>query len=101
MDFKLSSAAEICFELSRRLKAQRLAKNIKQQELAVRAGVSVGTVKNLETHGQASLETWIRIIMALDLIHDLERLFTLKLQSIAEMERLEQLKTKILRRRAR
>ncbi len=101
MHFILSSSREICYELGQRLKAQRLAKNIKQQELAERVGISVGTIKNLESKGQASLEIWIRIIMALDLTQDLESLFTLKIDSISEMEKIEKYKSKKIPRRAR
>ncbi|HEY8272192.1 MAG TPA: helix-turn-helix transcriptional regulator [Pseudobdellovibrionaceae bacterium] len=101
MDFKLSTAQEICYELGQRLKTQRLAKNVKQQELAEQAGISVGTVKNLESKGQASLENWIRIIIALDLTQDLEALFTLKIRSISEMEKMEKLKSNKISRRAR
>jgi transcriptional regulator with XRE-family HTH domain len=101
LDFNLSTAQEICQELGHRLKTQRLAKNIKQQELADRSGISVGTVKNLESKGQASLESWIRVIMALDLIADLEPLFSLKFHSISEMEKLEKLRAKKTPRRAR
>jgi transcriptional regulator with XRE-family HTH domain len=87
--------------LGQRLKTQRLAKNVKQQELAEQAGISVGTVKNLESKGQASLENWIRIIIALDLTQDLEALFTLKIRSISEMEKMEKLKSNKISRRAR
>ena len=101
LDFKLSTHNEICRELGLRLRTQRLMKNIKQQDLADRAGIAVGTIKNLESKGQSSLETLVRIVGALDLIHDLEPLFTLKIRSIAQMEKLEKLNSKKIPRRAR
>lgn len=91
LDFKLSTTQEICQTLGQRLKQQRLLKRLKQQELAARAGVSLGTIKNLEAKGQSSLETLIRIVAALDLVSEMEKLFTLKLQSIAQMEKIEKL----------
>ena len=99
LDFKLATPEEVCLELGRRLKIQRLSKNFKQQDLADRAGVSVGTIKNLEAHGHSSLETWIRVSAALDLIQEIEPLFRSKIRSIAEMEKTEQAFT--LRKRAR
>ena len=85
----LAANEEICRELGSRLKAQRLARNLSQQELAARAGVSAGTVKNLENKGQSSLESLVRIVSALDLVEELGGLFVLRTGSIAEMERAE------------
>lgn len=101
MDFNLATSKEICQELGLRLKAWRLTKNIKQEELAGRAGVSVGTIKNIESKGQVSLLTWIQVIIALDLTKDIEILFKSKAKSIADMEREEEYKYKNLKRRAR
>jgi transcriptional regulator with XRE-family HTH domain len=49
-----------------------------QVELAQRAGLSSGTVKNLETKGQASLESFVHIVAALGLADDLGELFRSK-----------------------
>lgn len=101
MNFKLSTQREICLELGKRLKHQRLLKNLKQLELAKRAGVAVGTVKNLESKGQCSLETLVRLVTALGLTDDLENLFLPKIVSIAQMEEFEKLNSPKIRRRAR
>lgn len=101
LDFKLSTPREICTELGQRLKKQRLSQNIKQEELAGRAGVSVGTVKNLEGKGQSSLSSLVRIVVALDLVQELGSLFELKVQTIADLERLEKFRSKKVPRRAR
>lgn len=90
MSFLLSTPAEIGQELGRRLRAQRLAQSMGQVELAERAGVSAGTIKNLEGKGQASLQSLLRVVAALGLIDELQDLFIPKLRSIAEMERAEQ-----------
>lgn len=101
LNFNLATHSEICHELGERLRTQRLAKNMKQQELADRAGVAVGTVKNLESKGQSSLETLVRIVFVLDLIQELDALFKVKIQSIAQMEKIEKLLNSQIRRRAR
>lgn len=84
--FELASATEIGAELGSRIRDQRLAQNLKQTDLAGRAGVSPGTVRNLESKGQASLESLLRIVMALGLAGTLSELFVLPQTSIKEME---------------
>lgn len=92
LDFGFASPDEVCKVLGARLKAQRLAQSITQVELAARAGVSAGTVKNLESKGQSSMESVVRVGLVLGLTEDLQTLFTLKLKSIAQMEQAEQAK---------
>jgi len=99
--FQLALPSEICRELSSRLRRQRLLKNIRQQELAKRSGLSVGTIKNIETKAQVSLENFIRILCALGLAGDLENLFKIEAQSIADLEKIEKMKNKKIRKRAR
>jgi transcriptional regulator with XRE-family HTH domain len=101
LDFNLMTSAEVCNALGSRLRLQRLSKKIKQQELADRAGVAVGTVQNLESKGQSSLETLVRIIIALDLISELSELFNLKVTSIAQFEKMEELLNQNIRKRVR
>jgi len=101
LDFKLASQKEICAELGRRLKMQRLLKKFKQQDLAVMAGVSVGTVKNLEAKGQSSIESLVRVTMALDLTQELATLFEIKISSIDQMARIEKLSMDRIPRRVR
>jgi transcriptional regulator with XRE-family HTH domain len=100
LNFKLATHNEICKELGRRLREQRLARNLKQKDLADRAGVAVGTVKNLESKGLTSLETLIRVVVVIDLVQELERLFLFEPHSIDEMEKLDQIRSSE-RRRAR
>ncbi|MBY0238815.1 MAG: helix-turn-helix domain-containing protein [Burkholderiaceae bacterium] len=88
LDFAFATHQEICAELGQRLKRQRLVQALTQKDLAERAGVALGTVKNLEAKGISSLESLIRIVMALGLLDDLASLFELQATySIAQMER--------------
>jgi transcriptional regulator with XRE-family HTH domain len=89
MDFSFASHAEICAELGARLRRQRLAQLLSQSELAARAGVSVGTVKTLESSGAVSLDTLVRVCFALGVVDDLAGLFELRVHSVADMERRE------------
>ena len=89
MVFTLSTATEILSTLGSRLRAQRLAQGFSQRDLAQMAGLSLGALRKLEHDGQCSLETLIRVVLALGLVEELEDLFVLKRQSIAQMEQAE------------
>ena len=90
LDFYMAPYGDVCKALGSRLKAQRIAQSITQDELAARAGISVGTVKNLESKGQSSIESFVRLALTLGLADDLQALFKLKISSIAQMEQAEQ-----------
>ena len=86
MTFNLSTPAEILHALGIRLREQRLAQSLTQRELAQMAGLSLGAVRKLESDGQCSLETLVRVVQALGLLEALDDLFVLKRQSIAQMQ---------------
>ncbi|MBR8657561.1 helix-turn-helix transcriptional regulator [Achromobacter sp. Marseille-Q0513] len=89
MSFNLASTAEILRALGSRLRTQRLAQGLPQRELAQMAGLSLGALRKLEGSGQSSLETLIRVTQALGLAGELEDLFVLRRQSIAQMAQAE------------
>lgn len=89
MSLALKSKDEILSLLASRLRAQRLAQELSQQELARMAGLSLGAVRKLETSGQSSLETLVRVVRSLGLLGELESLFVLRQESIAQMEQRE------------
>jgi transcriptional regulator with XRE-family HTH domain len=86
LSLTLATSGEIGCELGARLRLHRLAQNLQQTELAARAGVSEGTVRNLEKKGQATLESWLHIVMALGLVDELSDLFVFKPVSIKALE---------------
>ena len=89
LNFGLSTVDEIATELGARLKVLRLAQGLQQGELASRAGVSRTTVTTLENQGQTTLASLLKVVMALGREADLEPLFEIKIQSIAQMEQAE------------
>lgn len=89
MTISLAPFNEILQTLGQRIRAQRLAQGLTQNELAQMAGLSLGALRKLESTGQSSLETLIRVVQALGLVQELEDLFVLKRQSIAQMEQAE------------
>lgn len=101
LDFAFSTINEITAALGLRLKAVRLSQSLTQADLAERAGVSVGTVKSLERSGQSSVTSLVRVVQALGLSDQLQSLFVLTVQSIAEMERAQLAKRQRAPRKAR
>ncbi len=101
LDLSFATADEIAQELARRLKAARLAQGLQQPELALRAGVSAGTVKALENKGQSTVASLIRVVQALGLTQDLQQAFVLPVRSIADMEQAQQASRRRAPRRLR
>lgn len=92
LDFIFATSEEIRLEIGSRLKTQRLARGWSQIELAGRAAVAKGTLQNLENKGVGTLDSFIRVVLALDLSDQLQTLFNMKVQSIAQMEAAEKAK---------
>lgn len=61
----------ILSELGDRMRARRLRLNHTQEETALQAGVSVGTIKNLEK-GVGTLLSFIAVLRVLDLLDQLD-----------------------------
>ena len=65
------TARAISEEVGQRVKAARLNENLTQQELAQKAGISRTAVVYVEK-GKAKLETFISVLIALDMTKQLE-----------------------------
>ena len=59
------SSDEITRAIATRLKRRRLAHQLTQRGLANRSGVSLGTLKKFERTGQISLQSFVRLAIAL------------------------------------
>ncbi len=67
---------EINTELADRIVRLRKRKKISQKELAVRSGVSLGSVKRFEQSGEISLQSFTKLAIALEVEGELETLFS-------------------------
>ena len=77
---------EIAKSLVDRIKEHRKMLKISQEVLAQKSAVSLGSIKRFETKYEISLQSFIKIAIALDLDNDLENLFTQKTyNSISEV----------------
>ena len=72
MDKYGMSDKAILAEIGTRLKRKRLRKNLSQQELAERAGLSRNTISGMEGGGSTTLHNFIRTLRALDALDELE-----------------------------
>lgn len=69
---------EIAKSLADKIKENRKKLKISQEALAQKSGVSLGSIKRFETKYEISLQSFIKIVIALDLDKDIETLFTQK-----------------------
>ena len=74
IEFSLATSEQIEAALCKRLESIRLSRNITQAQLAEKAGVSPRTIGRLEKGQGVSVDTFIRIMMALGIQQNLEAL---------------------------
>jgi len=67
---------EIAKSLADKVKEHRKKLKISQEVLAQKSGVSLGSIKRFETKYEISLQSFIKIAIALNLDSDIEKLFT-------------------------
>ena len=76
--FNQKTPNEIARNLAGKIKEHRKKLKISQEMLSQKSGVSLGSIKRFETKYEISLQSFIKIAIALDLDNDLENLFTQK-----------------------
>ena len=76
--FNLKTPNDIVRELAEKIKQHRKKLKISQAQLASKSGVSLGSIKRFESKYEISLNSFIKILIALNLEQDLENLFTQK-----------------------
>ncbi len=78
--------SEIDKEIAAHVISIRKRKKISQKELAVKSGVSFGSIKRFEQSGEISLQSLTKIAIALSVEDELERLFSeVPFESIEEV----------------
>ena len=76
--FNPKTPNDIARELIEKIKQHRKKLKISQTQLAAKSGVSLGSIKRFEAKHEISLNSFIKILIALNLERDLENLFTQK-----------------------
>ncbi len=67
---------EINTEIAERMAQLRKRKKLSQKSLALRSGVSLGSLKRFEQTGEISLQSLTKIAIALEVEGELEELFS-------------------------
>ena len=76
--FNPKTPNDIARELVEKIKQHRKKLKISQTQLAAKSGVSLGSIKRFEAKHEISLNSFIKILIALNLERDLENLFLQK-----------------------
>ncbi|MEC8306581.1 MAG: helix-turn-helix transcriptional regulator [Chlamydiota bacterium] len=71
----IKSPFEVAQEMAKKAQERRLKLNLSQQTLSERSGVSYGTLKKFEQTGKISLESLLKIALALGELDRFESLF--------------------------
>lgn len=86
--------AEWLIELSGRHRLARKGAGFSQVEMAERSGVSLGTLKRFETTGKISLESFLKLMLVLGRIDEMEQLL-FPMEDLTEIEKLFSDRTKL------
>ena len=85
--------SDILIEVAERHKKARKLNRYSQAELALRSGVSLGTIKRFESTGQISFESLLKLAYLLNSLDDFESIFDNETNRL-EIEKLFQRKNK-------
>ncbi len=84
----MKTPQDIRHELAERAKRRRLALNLTQEGLARRAGVSAGTIKRFEKTGHISIDSLLRMGLALNATDEFDGVFKLRATAPASIDAL-------------
>jgi len=76
LSIKLKTPQDFRLSIAEKAKKQRLRLNLTQAELAVRSGVSLGSIKRFEQNGLISLKSLLELALVLEKMEDFEHLFS-------------------------
>ena len=74
MPITFKTVQEMQAEIASRFKVRRLAMNLTQEELAVRSGVTLGSLKRFERLGLIALDSLLNLALVLDCLDDFDKL---------------------------
>lgn len=78
---------EFLTHIAQNAKAKRLSLNLSQQNLSLRSGVSLGSIKRFERTGKISLESLLRLALVLKSLESFNSLFAEEpLQSLPSLD---------------
>lgn len=69
---------DIRLEIAERFKRVRLDRNLTQEQLSERSGVSLGSLRRFEAEGEISLKNLVNLSIALNRAQDFDELFQIE-----------------------
>jgi transcriptional regulator with XRE-family HTH domain len=72
--FNLLTPEDTAYQLAKKVRALRLARNWKQATLAERSGVTLASLRRFERTGQASLQNLLKLVFAMGRLDEFEPL---------------------------
>lgn len=85
LPLELMTAPQLAQSVAQRARRSRLDRNLTQQELADRAGMSLSSLRRFERTGEIAFLSLVRIAMALDATEGLMALFPERVQSLEDV----------------
>src|ERR1035441_3843973 len=101
MSIELTTPQDVQQQLASRFKARRLSKNLTQEGLATRSGVSWSSLKRFERTGLIALDSLLKLALVLDCLDDFNRVCVEDGQGFASKSLDEILSAPQLRRKGR
>jgi len=100
MDWNAISDTAVLCEMGKRLKEYRLAKKLTQHELAVKAGISLFTVAQIEKGKSVSVSMLVAVLRVLRLLDNVDVLLPEQEMSPIELLKLKSKKPQRIRKKA-
>lgn len=72
---------ELRLELAERARALRIARNLRQADLAMRSGVTLASLRRFERDGEISLKNLMLIAIALNRAQDFDAVFAQNIET--------------------
>jgi len=72
LSFLPKTPSQMQEELKVKFRAKRKALKLTQEELAIKSGMSLGSLKRFESSGQISLESLLKVALVLECLGDFE-----------------------------
>jgi transcriptional regulator with XRE-family HTH domain len=69
------STREVALEVAKKARERRLSQNLSQKSLSERSGVSLSVLKKFEHTGKISMDSLLKLAMALGSLEDFDHLF--------------------------
>lgn len=73
--FNILTPLEYLAQIAQKAKEKRLSLNLSQQNLSIRSGVSLGSIKRFERTGRISLESLLKLALVLESLDSFNSLF--------------------------